>query len=172
MDVTDPIAPEIPPESAVNTATVATVITARTTAYSAIVWPSSRAMRIDRIFVSMRFAPLRCRPSEWVVEPLQEPGDRRERALDSAREGNEQASRGERDDRQHDRILRRRLTRVEAEAPHPHAHELSLSPSPDGRVQLCERPRRAYPPAGGSWRSSPDRVRTSRSGSGGVGAHV
>src|ERR687888_1098862 len=36
------IAPWIAPESAPNTPTTASVITPRTTAYSAIVWPSSR----------------------------------------------------------------------------------------------------------------------------------
>ena len=46
----------IPPERAVNTATVATVITASTTAYSAIVCPSSRAKRA-RIFISTCNSP-------------------------------------------------------------------------------------------------------------------
>jgi hypothetical protein len=45
MAVTFVIAPEIPPDRAVNTATVATATTARTTAYSAIVCPFWRCCR-------------------------------------------------------------------------------------------------------------------------------
>src|SRR6266511_1751409 len=60
MAVTLFTAPEIPPERAVKTATVTSTTSARTTAYSAIVWPSSPCWKVLR----------RLRRGESVTESL------------------------------------------------------------------------------------------------------
>src|ERR1051325_3875479 len=124
----------MPPESAVKTPTAPIVMTASTTPYSAIVWPSClrQCRRASSTHSDQEIIP--CPPRSALG---QKPRDLVERLRDAARERGEDADGADRDDGEHDAVLGHRLALLlapvqthELDPLRPRDHSLSSSLGP------------------------------------------